>query len=171
MLFYCLLFILFYIGAYVQWGFSYLYHASSSKENCFRLVFCDIVAASVCAICFVAIPTSIVRPEIQGNGIFENLTKLIYALDTPVNLFPSMHCLTSWMCFRSISLLKYPKKWYIILQLIFSIGVFASTVFIKQHFVVDIFAGIFVAEVAWHSYDMLHINKLFGKISEKIHSR
>ena len=47
---------------------------------------------------FLAIPTTNVRPNIVGNGIWENAMIWLYKIDPANNLFPSIHFLTSWLC-------------------------------------------------------------------------
>ena len=42
-------FIIFYVGAYLQWAGSYLYHCAKSRDVCTRLATADIVAKSVAA--------------------------------------------------------------------------------------------------------------------------
>lgn len=142
-------FILFYILAYAQWLFSYIYHFRQSEKCCYQLATSDLLSKIICTVCFIFIPTTIARPAISGNGFFESITGIIFALDTPINLFPSMHCLMSWLCFRSSGLINRPSFVYTSVQFIFSLLVFASTVFVKQHFFIDIIFGIVVAEICW----------------------
>lgn len=158
-------FILFYVTSYIQWFFSYVYHCKAEKEACYSILSTDIIANVMCMVCFLVMPTSIVRPEVTGNGIFDIITKIIYYLDTPVNLFPSMHCLTSWICFRGSLLMKNSPKWYPALQLIFTLFVFASTVFVKQHFFIDIIAGVVFAEIAAFISKRFSVWKIFDRLS------
>lgn len=157
-------FVLFYILAYLQWAWHYLFHYRKSREVCYHLATADIIAKLICLVFFLVLPAEIVRPEITGDGIWEFLTGLIYAADTPHNLFPSIHCLASWLCFRAALEMKNTPKWYAPAQLVFSILVFASTVLIKQHFFVDIFAGIAVVEIGWFLSKRFRLWRIFEKI-------
>ena len=142
-------FIIFYVLAYAQWIFSYIYHCSESQESCYQLITSDLLSKTICIICFLLLPTTIIRPEIYGSGFFEKLTRLIFSIDSPVNLFPSMHCIMSWFCFRSSLSIRKPSFVYSAIQFILSLLIFASTVFVKQHFFIDVVFGIAVAEVCW----------------------
>jgi hypothetical protein len=142
-------FISFYVLAYVQWAWHYIYHYRKSREACYHYATTDMIARLICLACFLVIPAEIVRPELTGGGLWNWITGLIYAADSPHNLFPSIHCLASWLCFRAALEMKDAPRWYAPAQLVFSIGVFASTVLVKQHFVVDIFGGIAAVEIAW----------------------
>ena len=161
-------FILFYILSYAQWFFSYVYHAHSGKESCFKILTSDIISNILCMICFLALPTSIVRPTVENNSIWHILTNMIYRLDTPVNLFPSMHCMSSWLCFKGSLLMKKAPRWYSWVQLVFTFFVFASTVFVKQHFFIDIIAGVLFVEIGWAISKHFSIWKVFDRISYRI---
>ena len=141
-------FVVFYVLCYVQWVGSYLYHCRDSVQLCYRLVMANILCKTVCLVCYVFLPTQIQRPEILGNDIFSWGTRLVYTIDDPVNLLPSIHCLESWICFRGAMMLQKKNKWYIAGQGIFTLLVFASTVLIKQHFVIDLPVSVLVFEVA-----------------------
>ncbi len=140
-------FVLFYVLAYAQWVWSYCYHCRQDRQTCYYIVTGDLVAKVICVFFFVFLPTEIARPEITGNSLWEQMVGLIYTLDTPHNLFPSVHCLESWMCVRGALMMKDKRPWYIAAQAVLSVLVFASTVLIKQHFLVDIAAGILVCEL------------------------
>ncbi len=140
-------FVVFYVLAYVQWVGSYLYHCRESVQLCYRIVVADIIAKLICLVFFLFLPTRIARPEIVGGGAFEWATGFMYSIDEPVNLFPSIHCLESWMCFRGAMMLQKKNKAYITVQGVLAVLVCLSTVFIKQHFIVDIPAGILACEI------------------------
>lgn len=140
-------FIVFYILAYAQWFFGYIIIAREDREICRRVLGAEMIAKLICLVCFVALPTRMVRPEVTGNGVFERLTALIYSLDAPINLFPSIHCLDSWMCFRGAQKLKRTPRWYALFMLALTLPVLASTVLVKQHVLVDIPAGILAGEI------------------------
>ena len=141
-------FIIFYVLAYAQWIIGYIVISHHSKEYCFKIVTADIIAKTVCFLFFIFFPTTLIRPEITGNGIFELITKAVYSTDPATNLFPSIHCLESWVVFRGALKLKVPTVYKVITG-IFTLGVFASVVLVKQHVLIDIPAGILVFELGY----------------------
>ena len=151
-------FVLFYVLAFVQWGLNYLLIARDSKELCYRFAFGNIIAKLICLFFFVFLPTTLARPEVTGTDLCSRLVRLIYTFD-PVNLFPSIHCLESWCCIRASFLLKKSNRAYQTATLIMSLGVFASTLFIKQHVIADVFGGIVVFEAGF---------RLAGRIQKAI---
>lgn len=144
---FCPVFISVYILAYVQWILGYILIARENKYIFKWIVVGELIAKAIALMCFIFIPTTISRPEITGTDIWSRLTNLIYTTDAPDNLFPSVHCLESYVCFRGALYLKKPNKIYKYISLIFTLLVFASTVFVKQHVVLDIFGAIFAVEI------------------------
>lgn len=157
-------FLLIYVLAYVQWIEGYVFHCRDSVQLCYHIVTADIISKAICLLCFLLIPTEITRPEITGDGLFEWGTRFIYTIDDPVNLFPSIHCLESWMCFRSAMMVQKKNGWYIAAHGIFAVLVFASTVLIKQHFVIDIPAGIIACEIGLFLSKRYKLWRVFNKV-------
>lgn len=160
-------FLLFYILAFGQWVGSYIGHCRQGAELCCKIVMADLIAKFICLVCFILIPTEIVRPEVEGSGLWEWGTRFIYAMDKPINLFPSIHCLESWICFRTAMMLPKKNPWYITAQGIFTLFVFASTVLLKQHFIVDIPAGILAVEIGLLLSKRCGLWKLISKLQPK----
>lgn len=140
-------FISIYILAYIQWILGYGIIAKENKEIFMRIVIAELIAKALALVCFITIPTTIERPEITGTGLWDTLTAYVYNSDAPDNLFPSIHCLESWMCFRGAMYLKKPGRWYKYASLVFTLLVFASTVFVKQHVVLDMAGAVLFAEI------------------------
>lgn len=140
-------FVLFYVLAYVQWVVGFCLIVRESRAVCYRLIAGEILAKLCCMVIFLILPTAMERPEITGGGVWNALLRLVYLLDRPVTLFPSIHCLESWFCFRGALYLKKPPRWYPWLSLVMTLLVCASTVLVKQHLAVDIPSALLVAEL------------------------
>lgn len=135
-----------YVLAFAQWVICYVWIVRDSKELCDYICRGELIAKLCCLVAFVVYPTTIVWPELTGNGVSTWLTGLVYSMDSPDNLFPSIHCLESWVCFRGVARIKGAPKYAAPIVLVFSLLVFASTVFIKQHMVVDMVGAVVVVE-------------------------
>lgn len=142
-------FVTFYILAYVQWIGCYLLIGREEKNYCMRFFLGEILAKAMCLVIFLVFPTTLNRPEMTGSGIFERLLALVYSLDAADNLFPSIHCLESWLCFRGCRKLTATRMpaWFNGVNLIFTFLVFASTVLCKQHVLIDIAGGVAAVEL------------------------
>lgn len=158
-------FILFYFAAYLQWGLSFLVAARDEEDRANGFFFTMTVSKVIAAVFFILLPTAMMRPEVTGGDFFSALVRFIYSVDSPDNLFPSIHCLESWICFR-YSLKRSDKLGFLqVLHLVLTLGVFASTVLVKQHVAVDIAAGVAVAEASILITSATKGYRLFSRIN------
>ena len=138
--------ILIYWGCYLFWIVNYAIGCRREREEAFRFMSADIVAKFVCLICFLVFPTTNVRPVIEGHSLWEELMRLLYQVDAADNLFPSIHCLTSWLCVIAVRGNQRIPKWYRGLSVLIALSICISTLTTKQHVIVDGIAGVLLAE-------------------------
>lgn len=121
-------------------------------------------------IIYIIYPTTIIRPEITNTpNILYSITKIIFTIDTPIrNCFPSLHCAVStlWILFI-LEKNKYNTKTKIITILI-NILIILSTLFIKQHVLIDAISGILLAIIIYYiiKQNKTITNKLHNKLSK-----
>lgn len=140
-------FILVYILAYMFWLINGILVARENKKICTRVLLGVIIAEWLALIFFIAFPTTMIRPEVTGTDFCSRIVRLIYRVDRPVNLFPSIHCLNSWVCWRGVGLCKKVPNWYKKFSLVFALMICVSTVLVHQHVILDIPSGILLAEI------------------------
>lgn len=111
------------------------------------ILFVYAIAISV----FLLYPTAIdFRPEATGTDIFSRIVGLIYQMDNPTNVFPSLHVLVAVGCaFAQCKAKKLNKPMLCILWWLIALSICASTVLIKQHSVLDILGAIPVCAAGW----------------------
>ena len=158
-------FIIPYVLAFVQWIVGYLVIARQGKEYCDKVMGGEMIAKLIVGIIFIAFPTIMLRGEVTGSDVFSQAVALLYKVDAPTNLFPSIHCLESYICMKSALEMKDVDGRYRISMVVMSILVFLSTVFIKQHVILDFFGAVIVAEAGRLIMEFLHANRFV--ISEK----
>ena len=143
--------VLVYIGTFVFWIYQYTTVARESPSKAYRLATADFIAKLICLVFFIALPTTNVRPTVEGNGFIPFVMRFIYWVDTPTNLFPSIHCFVAWLGTRYIYECKSLRHRVLtgILCTIGTLLVFASTLFTKQHVLLDVVSGVAVAEIGW----------------------
>ncbi len=95
-----------------------------------------------CLVCYVLYPVEFqLRPELNPPyGIFEQLVRFFYWADNPpYNCLPSLHVAGAFMSARMVWL--YRREWA---PWFFGIAVLIamSTILIRQHYVIDVFAGL-----------------------------
>lgn len=145
-------FIIFYILSYPWWYISPFIVAKTNKINFYNWFLALIICFFICGLTFLIIPTTITRPVIENNNVFDWLTNFIYLKDNPdrpINLFPSYHVLFSWFCYMGVRKQTNIKLWYRISALIFAILISLSTQFVKQHYIVDLVSAILLSEVIY----------------------
>lgn len=88
------------------------------------------------------------RVEITRQNIFADLVRLIQAVDTPTNVCPSIHVASAMAMDLAIcrSMLGQ-RRWVRMLANSVFVLICLSTVFLKQHSVIDIFWGVAVTAV------------------------
>lgn len=158
--------VLVYVGAFFFWIAGLLLISWADKQSCYEQYGSVLIAELVCMLVFLVLPTTMQRPEIAQEGYCARLLGLIYAADKPINLFPSMHCLMSWLCFRAAARSERLNAFWKLMSLIFAVLICISTVLVKQHVVWDIAAGIAVAEAAIFISHRMKLYKLFNKLEK-----
>lgn len=138
--------ILIYFGCYVFWVVNYILCCRYDQRQAKQFVYADLIGKTVCLAFYIFLPTTMERPEIVGNDIFDLLMRFLYTIDTPDNLFPSIHCFCSWMCYIGMRGDQRYRRKYRVFSLFFAVAVCISTVTTKQHVIIDIPAGILLAE-------------------------
>lgn len=125
-------------------------------------------------ICFIVFPSAIdFRPEtVPGNDIFSILTRIIYDADRCRNVFPSGHVVGALgTMFAVLECEEIKHRWIKIGSVILAILICLSTVFVKQHSVLDIYAGVFTATCAYiivcFSDIKRRLRKFFSKKKEE----
>ena len=149
-------FVFIYVLAFPFWYLITYYYLRLGREQALRFSLSNIGAKMLCAAIFVILPSALVRPMLSGETPSIRLLGLIYSNDAPNNLFPSIHCLESWFCFRCLWDEKKVPLLFKAFSLVFALLICASTVLTKQHVLLDIPAGILVAEVFWR-VNSLHL--------------
>lgn len=91
------------------------------------------------------------RPVITSNDIFSRAVNFLYTIDTPTNILPSLHVYASVAC--AIALLQdqavKARPWLRRGVWILTILICLSTMFLKQHSVVDVVAALICNTLAY----------------------
>lgn len=160
--------ILIYWGCYGYWAVNYLLGCRQEKEEAYRFLSADCLAKLICLLVFLIFPTANDRPDIVGQGIFCRLMRLLYAVDAADNLFPSIHCLTSWFCYIAVRKNPEASVSYRVFSLAFTLLVCASTLVTKQHVLADVAGGILLAEGSYRLVEKTGFCRGYRRCVEKI---
>ena len=115
-----------------------------SKEVFLKLCFVMFAGMTICLMVYTIAPNAIdLRQEILGNNIFCKLAGFIRSVDTPTNVCPSIHVSSTlavhwavcrYTCWKNPQLTKF-------LSMLLALSICASTVFLKQHSIIDVIWG------------------------------
>ena len=155
-----------YVLTYVYWILCFYAILRDSKRLCYRLYSAEILGKVVCALCFLLLPCTLTRAT-PGDGFFDSIVRWIYAADRPDNLLPSIHVFNSWLCARGVlkcGRVPLPAK---VAAAIFAPLICASTVLVKQHVVLDVVAGVVLAEACLWIAKRLRTERIFEKIEPR----
>jgi hypothetical protein len=164
--------VLIYFGCFVFWAVNYVLSVRQGREAAYRFLSADCLAKWICLLFFLLLPTTNTRPEITGGGIWNLLMRFLYWIDSADNLFPSIHCLTSWMCYIGIRRRRSVPLGYRIFSCLMAVAVFISTLTTKQHVLVDVAGGVILAEgcyfIAGHTRIAVWYGRFFNWLTGKI---
>jgi len=84
--------------------------------------------------------TEVPRPDVLGNDLFSRMLRITYENDMPYNGFPSLHILTTTITLIAILSSKC-NKGYKVFSTVLCVLIFLSTLFVKQHTLLDVVGG------------------------------
>ncbi len=90
---------------------------------------------------FILYPTAFERIDIACETLSCGMVGAMYMLDPGYAVFPSLHVAASVYVAICCFVFRHRYRWFI---LAFALSIIAATVLIKQHYVVDIPAGVFL---------------------------
>lgn len=157
-----------YVATFFFWAAGLVMIMREEKPLCFELFSAIIISYAFCFGFFLLYPTTMERPALVGSGYPERLLGVLWELDAPTNLFPSMHCLLSWLCFRMSLRCKRANTFYRVFSFFAAVMIFASVVLVKQHVFADIIGGVLFAELSLFLARKLHGEKFFYIIEKKL---
>jgi hypothetical protein len=144
-------FIIPYIAWYPFIILTMIYLCLKDKRVYYRTLASLILGFIVSFAIFYVFQTHVPRPEVVGNDIFSKLVRMIYSNDQPYNCFPSLHVLESHLMVMGVNALENKSKKLQYFVIFTSVMIILSTQFIKQHVVIDIVGGIYLAEVIFNA--------------------
>ena len=178
------IFIIPYVWSYLYWAM-----APVAVSLCEKRHFADYMAANLTA-CVAGIlllaffPTYMDRIaeglyEVSENpSVFDKLRQFWYSLDGSAmayNLLPSFHCINSTLCYLGVAGRSEIPGWFRVYSFITTLLIFASTVFVKQHYFLDIVTGVAVAVIAFIICKKYHwgrmwtpVERLYAALKSKI---
>lgn len=161
-----------FIVPYIIWYafifFTLAYLCYKDKETFYITVVSYNLGLIASYITFFLFQTHVPRPELSGNDIFTKLVMIIYGNDQPYNCFPSIHVLTSFLMVKAIMASKCKNKTNLSIIWTLSVLIILSTLFVKQHVILDAVSGIIYADLIFR-FASAYSYKVWNFIRKQIH--
>ncbi|MCY6355821.1 phosphatase PAP2 family protein [Clostridium sp. ZS2-4] len=146
------IFILAYMFWFIYMGISFVYFGLKSRDDFMNLAKFLFLGMGISYIIFVTLPSGQnLRPVLKENDILTKMVGFIYSIDPPTNVCPSIHVINSigvnavvW----NSSLFANNKRIKISSAVAMTL-ICLSTLFIKQHSLLDVIAGIGLSSVLY----------------------
>ena len=169
-------FIIPYVWAYVFWGMAPMAVSKCDYDHFLDYLASYLFACLAGAIILIFVPTYMDRVaegllDTSRTGFLPSLMRFWYSLDggeTAYNLFPSFHCINSTISYLGVCGRKEIPLWFRIYSLVTAILIFFSTLFVKQHFFVDVISGIAIAVAAFIICKKCHAGNIFKNLDKGI---
>ena len=163
--------IIIYLGCYLYWLVNYVIGAGQEDDEAYKFLSADLFAKLICMVIFIAFPTTNTRPVLEDEGFFTEALKMLYQIDAADNLFPSIHCLTSWFCLIAVRKNPNIKTVYKIISVIITVAICVSTLTTRQHVIVDVAGGIALAEFSYLIVDKIGFTRIYQRSMKYIEQR
>ncbi|MBI4983134.1 inositol phosphorylceramide synthase [Candidatus Woesearchaeota archaeon] len=128
------------------------YFAVENRERFKAAAKSYLLAMTVSYLTFLLFPVKAIRPAILSTDIFSRLLQWVYSADLPYNNFPSLHItlslLSAWIINHEN---KKVGKWMIL----WAVMVLWSTLFTKQHTIIDVVGGLALSSIGYLAYKRL----------------
>lgn len=159
-----------FIIPYLLW-FAYIavagiYFFFKEKDSFCKLMYCGMIGMTIFILVSYIYPNGLeLRPDtFTRNNIFIELTKMVYSMDTPTNVLPSIHVFNSMAVYFAVK--NSPKlrenKFARAGAFLMTFSIILSTMFLKQHSVVDVLTALILSCL---SYELIY-NERIEKIRE-----
>ena len=118
------------------------------RDKCINFMVSGLLSIIIGNLFFLFYPTTVLRPDIVVNDFTSLIVSLTYRADVPVNCMPSMHCV---FCFIPIFCLidSKIKNRYKILFCFYFVLVILSTLFVKQHVIIDVICAFIITSCCY----------------------
>lgn len=138
----------YFIVPYIMW-FAYVpavlfYLVYNDCASFWRMAKMMFVGNMLCLLIYAVFPNGVLpKNPVAADNIFAQMVNALYYTDTPTNVCPSIHVLDTLSAHIALSRSKFVKNMPLIkfASLVFFALVCISTVTLKQHSIIDVFAS------------------------------
>ena len=165
------IFILPYVWAYAFWAMAPMAVSKCKLRHFLNYLAAYLFACLAGMVVLIFAPTYMDRVaegllDVSKTGPLYDLMRFWYSLDggeMAYNLLPSFHCINSTVSLLGVWGRPEIPRGFQIYSLVTAVAIYLSTLFVKQHFVLDVVSGILIAAVTYYVCVRWNWGRLFER--------
>jgi membrane-associated phospholipid phosphatase len=161
-------FIIPYIGWYFFMFFYLFYLCQKDRKIYYESLITINIGMLISYVIYFAFQTTVPRPILVGNDFYTNLVRFIYINDQPYNCFPSIHVLTTFVIMYGIYKSEINSFFHRNFVYLFGLLIIVSTVFVKQHSIIDGIAAVALVILVFSVVEKLQMANVLLSIDKHI---
>ncbi len=138
---------------YIAFAIVFFIYFNDSKTECIQMYYNLAIGMTLFIIISYVFPNGLqLRPTtFERDNIFVALCQQLWKADTSTNVFPSIHVYNSMAIFFSLNCCAKLRKHIWVRYSVFAltVSIVLSTMFLKQHSIIDVVAGLGLSVVAY----------------------
>lgn len=124
---------------FLPWFWGIVFYAWYKNRNFKQLAYTIIIVNLIASVVYIMFQTYVPREVVISNDLFSNLLRMIYSNDQAYSGFPSLHSGLSAVIATYCVIRKSRFAWAAVVM---AVLIVASTLFVKQHFILDAISGV-----------------------------
>ena len=165
-------FVYFYFLTFPLGIITFFYFAYVNKKSFYNMFVALMTSFIISGIIYLFAQSVFTKPNIEVNSFTDRLVVWTWGSTNPVNCFPSQHCFMAFAmigaCMIDHTHQKKMNLIYKIVVFVCSVMIVCATVFIKQHFFMDIIASFVIYFSILAICNVFHVGE---KIVEKLEKK
>ena len=155
-------------GCLLFWFFLYRRIAALPRQTADRFFCANLLGKGIAFLFFVFLPTEMTRPALSETGFWNVFMRLVYSVDEPNNLFPSLHCFIAWLGWVGIRGNRQVSPLWRVSALAMAVAVCISTLTTREHVIVDVAGGVLLSELCWQLAGWERLRALYSSLADRV---
>lgn len=156
-----------YVWSYAHWAITPMVVSKCDREYYLDYMAMFWTSMLIGALILIFAPTYMDRvaeglTDVNRSGLGAGLMRFWYSLDggdMAYNLLPSFHCINTTVCMLGVLGRKEISKGFKIYAVVIAVLIYLATVFVKQHFVLDVVSGVAIGFASYYIAMHFHCGK------------
>lgn len=146
---------------------TFFYIAYKDKKSLYNIFLTLCISFLISGVIYLVGQTEFTKPDFEPVTFTDKLVVWTWGSVNPINCFPSQHCFMAFAIIIGCLSSKNLNIFYRIFAIFCASMIVLSTVFIRQHFVLDIIASFDIMFAVWAICYVFNLGKKCQNISDK----